>query len=254
MVRSILFLALTSFGSALIPYVRVSSNHRSLRRVLRQSNEDKGTFNSDPERRAVLRDLSSASYGALLAGSSSKLTGATDLNDSMLSKPSWFAQAYDAVGAWLVEHPAPMVLVNNPLKRWVTTKAAGKYDQPKVRAELHSIIHDHDVVVFSATYCPFSFAVKQVLTSEGLPFTAVEWNTLPEGSALVAELGALYGRTSIPAVFIGGKYIGGCNDGMGPDSPGLRPLIANGLLDAALENCSPETRDSHKKAREVSRL
>jgi glutaredoxin 3 len=252
--RRILLLALSSFGSALIPHTRVLNSQHGWRRVLCHSKGGDKTFDSETQRRAVLRDLSSASLGALLAGTSSKVTGAAELNDSLRLKPTWFAQAYDAVGAWLVEHPAPMVLVNNPLKRWVTTKAAGNYDQPKVRAELLSIIHDHDVVVFSATYCPFSFAVKQVLAAEGLPFTAVEWNTLPEGSALVAELGALYGRTSIPAVFIGGKYIGGCNDGMGPESPGLRPLIANGLLDAALENCSPETRNSHKKAREDARL
>jgi glutaredoxin 3 len=167
--------------------------------------------------------------------------------------PAWYAQAYDAIGAWLVQHPAPMVLVNNPLKRWVTFKAAGNYDQPKVRAELLSLIHDHDVVVISATYCPFSFAVKQALAAEGLLFTAVEWNTLPEGSALVAELGSLYGRTSIPAVFIGGEYVGGCNDGMGPASPGIRPLIANGLLDAALEKCSPETRTARQQFKAAPR-
>lgn len=204
-----------------------------------------------PGRRAVLRGLSSASLGALVAAGSTKGARAAGGNDG--STPAWFAQAYDAVGAWLVQHPAPMVLVNNPLKRWVTSKAAGNYDQPKVRAELLSLIHDHDVVVFSATYCPFSFAVKQTIAAEGLPFTAVEWNTLPEGSALVAELGALYGRTSIPAVFIGGEYVGGCNDGMGPESPGIRPFIANGLLDAALENCSPETRVARQRFKEAAR-
>jgi hypothetical protein len=42
------------------------------------------------------------------------------------------------------------------------------------------------------------------------------------------------GRINIPSVFIGGVSVGGCNDG----GPGIRPLIAQGGLDAALERCS----------------
>ena len=33
------------------------------------------------------------------------------------------------------------------------------------------------------------------------------------GYALRAELAELTGRTSVPAVFIGGEFVGGCNDG-----------------------------------------
>mmetsp|Transcript_57771 Transcript_57771/g.130903 ORF Transcript_57771/g.130903 Transcript_57771/m.130903 type:complete len:229 (-) Transcript_57771:62-748(-) len=155
------------------------------------------------------------------------------------------ASIYDSVGAWLVEHPAPQFLVNNPVKRWVTMKSAGSYDREAVRAELLAIIEGNDVVMFSATYCPFSFAAKRALEAEGIfDYTAVEWNTLPEGGALVAEIGELIGRTSIPSIFIGGVSIGGCNDG----TPGLRPLIASGGLDAALEGCSPEFRERRRLA------
>ena len=47
--------------------------------------------------------------------------------------------------------------------------------------------------------------------------------------ALRAELGDLVGRTSVPAIWISGEFIGGCNDG-----PGLLTLDAQGRLDAML--------------------
>ena len=41
----------------------------------------------------------------------------------------------------------------------------------------------------------------------------VELNEVPDGYPLRAELAELTGRTSVPAVFIGGTFVGGCNDG-----------------------------------------
>ena len=153
-------------------------------------------------------------------------------------------RAFDAVGAWLVAHPAPLWVVNNPFKRWVTTRSAGPYDAAATRAKLQALIASDGVVLFSATYCPFSFRVKQELRDRAVPYTAYETNVLPDGRALVAELGALTGRTSIPALFIGGVFIGGCNDG----NPGLRPLIAAGGLEAALARCGPEWQQRRKRA------
>ena len=100
------------------------------------------------------------------------------------------------------------------------------------------------MVLFSATYCPFSFRVKQELRDRAVLYTAYETNVLPNGRALVAELGALTGRTSIPALFIAGVPIGGCNDG----TPGLRPLIAAGGLEAALARCRPEWQERRMRA------
>ena len=137
-----------------------------------------------------------------------------------------------------------MWMVNNPLKRWVTTKAAGDYDQVVVQATLQEILAKDDVVVFSATYCPFSLAVKRTLADQGVSFQSIEWNTRDDGPALVAELGALTGRTSIPHIWVGGEYIGGFNDGLGTAAaPGLRPLIAAGGLRPLLEKASKRPRE-----------
>ena len=62
----------------------------------------------------------------------------------------------------------------------------------------------------------------------------VELDSAPDGKAMRAEMAASFtnGRTSVPAIWIAGKYIGGCNDGgMG----GLIPLNESGQLDSLLK-------------------
>eukprot|EP00242_Pyramimonas_sp_CCMP2087_P010420 CAMPEP_0198218856 /NCGR_PEP_ID=MMETSP1445-20131203/71497_1 /TAXON_ID=36898 /ORGANISM="Pyramimonas sp., Strain CCMP2087" /LENGTH=158 /DNA_ID=CAMNT_0043896079 /DNA_START=211 /DNA_END=687 /DNA_ORIENTATION=- len=151
-----------------------------------------------------------------------------------MSRRSIFASLYAAGGAWLVEHPAPLWLVNNPVKRWVAEKSAGEYDAAAVSSKLADLLAGDDIVVFSATYCPFSLAAKRALAAEGVAFKVYETNTMEDGGPIVAELGKLTGRTSIPHIFIGGESVGGCNDG----TPGIRPLIASGGLPAALAEAS----------------
>lgn len=121
--------------------------------------------------------------------------------------------------------------MNNPVKKWLATRSAGDYDQSAIRETLSTLVAADDVVVFSASYCPFSLAAKRSLAAKGVSFKAYEWNQRVDGAALVAELGVLTGRTSIPHIFIGGESVGGFNDG----TPGIRPLIASGAFEAAIQ-------------------
>ena len=152
--------------------------------------------------------------------------------------------AYDAVGRWLVAHPAPQWVVNSPAKTKFTSFLASvldpEFDLDASKAAVEKLIASDDVVVFSATYCPFSAAAKKALTAEGVPFTAVEWNETKGGAGFAPALAEITGRSSIPHVFVCGKSVGGCNDG----NPGIRPLIASGGLDEALAGCSQKTRDA----------
>ncbi|KAJ1463575.1 thioredoxin-like protein [Pelagophyceae sp. CCMP2097] len=165
---------------------------------------------------------------------------------AVFAAPTGVDGVVEAVGGWLVIHPAPPILVDNPLKRWLAKFGAGDYDIQATRAKLEEMIVASDVVIFSATYCPFSRAAKSALTAKNVAFTAYEWNTLQDGAQLVAELAAKNGRSSIPAIFIAGVYVGGCNDG----NPGLRPLIAQGGLEEALARCNtPDFRRRQAAAR-----
>lgn len=63
-------------------------------------------------------------------------------------------------------------------------------------------------------------------------YTVVELDTDPDGKAIRAEMADFVGRTSVPAVWIEGAFVGGCNDGpMG----GLVKLNEAGQLSTMLK-------------------
>ena len=52
-----------------------------------------------------------------------------------------------------------------------------------------------------------------MLDTYGAKYTVVELNEVEGGYPLRAELAAREGRTSVPALFVNGVFVGGCNDG-----------------------------------------
>ena len=56
-----------------------------------------------------------------------------------------------------------------------------------------------------------------------------------EGNVKRAALGRLTGKSSVPSIWIGGEYIGGCDDGPSDSSPGLVPMAFRGTLQSKLE-------------------
>lgn len=109
---------------------------------------------------------------------------------------------------------------------------AGDYDAQAVRSRLDNMINDNPVLMLSFTTCPYCIKAKACLDEKGAKYKAVELDVDDMGKAMRAELGDLVGRTSMPAIWIDGKFVGGCNDGpMG----GVLSLNANGQLDAMLK-------------------
>lgn len=107
---------------------------------------------------------------------------------------------------------------------------AGEYDEEAVKARMERYISENKVMVFSFSTCPFCKNAKKVLDDMGVEYEAVELNDVEGGMALRAELAKRTGRTSMPNIWIGGKGIGGCNDG-----PGLMTLYKSGELDGMLK-------------------
>lgn len=68
---------------------------------------------------------------------------------------------------------------------------------------------------------------KQLLDSYGASYEVIELNEVPQGYALRAEMAKVTGRTSVPALFVGGEFVGGCNDG---GLGGVVPLAKSGKL------------------------
>lgn len=67
----------------------------------------------------------------------------------------------------------------------------------------------------------------------GAAFEAVEINQLPDRKALKVELQRRTGQSSVPQVFIGGEFVGGCNNGPKPGM-GVVPLKQSGDLERKL--------------------
>jgi len=108
---------------------------------------------------------------------------------------------------------------------------AGEYNQVEIREKIELLIRDNPVLMFSFTTCPFCLKAKSVLDKKGAPYKVVELNSESDGAAIRAEMSDLVGRTSVPAIWIGGNFVGGCNDGpMG----GIVKLDESGELDAIL--------------------
>ena len=111
-------------------------------------------------------------------------------------------------------------------KQFVAEQVAGEFDKDAVDAAIESEVSRGGVLMYSFTSCPFCKKAKELLDDKGASYVVVELDELSDGAARRARLGARTGRTSVPAIFIDGSYIGGLNDG----SPGLAPLDAAGEL------------------------
>lgn len=82
-----------------------------------------------------------------------------------------------------------------------------------------------EIVIYTKTTCPYCIRAKQILNSKGVNFTEIDMPTISdEERTALAEKTNNY-RT-VPQIFIGEKFIGGCDD--------LSKLDRNGELDTLL--------------------
>mmetsp|Transcript_43071 Transcript_43071/g.52236 ORF Transcript_43071/g.52236 Transcript_43071/m.52236 type:complete len:105 (+) Transcript_43071:68-382(+) len=86
------------------------------------------------------------------------------------------------------------------------------------------------IVVFSGRGCPFCRKAEKALADAKLPFQVVDYDEdLDDGDAVRSEIHQKHKHRSVPAGFVKGKFIGGCNDG--PESwMGIIPNVNNGEI------------------------
>eukprot|EP00752_Nemacystus_decipiens_P013404 g11869.t1 len=120
------------------------------------------------------------------------------------------------------------------LKQGIARAGAGPYDRDAVLKLVEEYTSGETrVVVFSWTRCPFCKKAKRLiedLLDDPEDYEFVELDERQDGNAIRYELSQITGRTSVPQIWIGGRFVGGCNDG-----PGVFTLMEKGELVPMLE-------------------
>ena len=117
------------------------------------------------------------------------------------------------------------------LKKGLTKMQAGSYDEAEVKARVERQIKMKPCIMFATSTCPFCETARKEMRAMGTVFTEIDFDEEDDGMAMKAELAGITGQTSVPQVFIGGQFVGGCNDGgMG----GVVPLKKSGKLEEML--------------------
>lgn len=85
-------------------------------------------------------------------------------------------------------------------------------DQAKTFVE--ETIRGNKVVMFSKTYCPYCIKAKRALNQFLAPdqYLSIELEQRSDGNAIQEVLGDMTGASTVPRVFIGGRFIGGGDD------------------------------------------
>ena len=80
------------------------------------------------------------------------------------------------------------------------------------------------ITIYTTETCPYCLSAKRLLAKKGVEFSEIDVGADPARRAEMMDRAS--GRHTVPQIFIGSQYIGGCDD--------LYALEAKGKLDALL--------------------
>jgi glutaredoxin 3 len=83
------------------------------------------------------------------------------------------------------------------------------------------------VTMYSTGWCPYCQRARGLMTKKGLTFEEI---SVDDDAKLREEMVARSGRRSVPQIFIGTRYVGGCDE--------LFALDASGELDRLIREVS----------------
>merc|ERR1712060_448036 len=105
-----------------------------------------------------------------------------------------------------------VVVAAATLRRRPVTSCSG------VSEDFEDKLTNNKVVVVSKAWCPYCMRTKKALTKLGVEFELVELED-PSRKPLVDDVAAYQdymgektGARSVPRVFVGGEFVGGCDD------------------------------------------
>ncbi|KAK9372307.1 thioredoxin-like protein [Lipomyces chichibuensis] len=101
----------------------------------------------------------------------------------------------------------------------------------KYQTQVKELVSANPVVVFSKSWCPYCRQAKQTLDNEDVEHTDLELDQIDVGDAIQSAIYELTSQRTVPAIFIGGNFVGGNSD--------LQALKRNGQLKALLQQAFP---------------
>ena len=121
-------------------------------------------------------------------------------------------------------------------KQSVADSIAGEYDRDATTAEVLTIASSAPLVLFTWESSPACKKALKLIAETGVSPKVVRLDDpWEEGNPRRAALGRLTGKSSVPSIWVGGEYIGGCDDGPSIAAPGLVPMAFRGTLREKLE-------------------
>jgi len=116
-------------------------------------------------------------------------------------------------------------------KQAIASVVAGEYDEESVKAEMSALIGSAPAVMFTWEFCPSCKKAVAAFEEAGADVKIVRlddpWS---KGNPLRAELGKMAGRSSVPLIFLGGRYVGGFDGGVSEEAPGIQSMAFKGTL------------------------
>ena len=90
--------------------------------------------------------------------------------------------------------------------------AGGGGGAPSLAAQIAEKNAQSPVVVYSKSWCPFCVRVKGLLLDLGTEAKVIELDEVVEGAEVQDALLSITGVRTVPQVFVGGEFLGGCDD------------------------------------------
>jgi cysteine synthase A len=97
-----------------------------------------------------------------------------------------------------------------------------------VAATLHD--ESRPVVMFALEWCEFCWTLRRFFKRIGVPLHAIDvdaaaWHAGQRGAQVRSALHALTGQPTMPQVFVGGQWLGGCTDTLAAWQDGRLPAM-----------------------------
>ena len=86
------------------------------------------------------------------------------------------------------------------------------YKLVQLQKKMEEFSNEHDCVIYSATYCPYSKRAKEILCERFDNIKIIETDEDEQGDNYRSIINEKYNHSTVPVIFINNKFIGGLSD------------------------------------------